>query len=722
MTLSAVFVSQAQMRSVHGVVKATDGSPLIGATIQVKGTLLGTTTDAQGQFALTTDTSYFLIVTYSGYVSDTLQVKTPESMQIVLAESTEELSEVIVKASGTFMDNLDAKHVEVITQAELAKAACCNLSESFETNASVDVSFTDAVTGAKVIQVLGLDGSYVQINRENMPNVRGLAVRYGLSYVPGTWIQSIDVGKGAGTVVNGFESMSGQINVELKKPSTSEKVYLNTYVNSFGRFELNANHARRMNDRWSAALFFHSNYFNRTIDQNDDGFMDLPRSKQVNVLNRFAYQSEKVVSQINWNFMRDEKAGGQVGFGFGDDFRTSPAYGFVNNTTRLELFGKTGLLFPHKPYKGWGFLYSATFLDIDGGFGRNNYQGNETTFYGNMIYQNILGNTSHQYKTGTSILVDRFDEVYAVSVFARNEIVPGFFFEYSYLPSDKLTLLVGARVDEHNLYGTYFTPRLHGKFELTESTALRAAIGKGYRTPNAIMENISAFVSSRQLLIEENPTPEISWNMGASLVSSVGIADRDLNIVVDYFYTTFINQMIFDLDQEASAIHLYNLDGTSFAHSMQVEVSHDFSESLELKSAFKYYDIKTTINDELQDAPYNARHRFFVNGSYATKYDRWKADLTIHWYGSKRLPDTSSLPSEHKRASFSPSYFHVNTQISRGYRWGNVYIGSENLLGFTQNNPIIDPENPFGDVFDASIVWGPVTGRMIYAGIKWRKN
>ena len=706
---------------VRGMVVDQNHQPLVGATVQELGIQNGVATGANGEFSFTLNfRESKMIVSFSGFISDTLNADLSGMMHIMLNENASELDEVVVQASSTFMDNLESKHVEVITEAELNKAACCNLSESFETNASVDVSFTDAISGAKTIQMLGLDGRYVQINRENIPNVRGLSGRYGLSYIPGTWIQSIDVGKGAGTIVNGYESMTGQINVELKKPESSEKLYLNSYINSFGRFEVNANHARSLNDKWSSGLLFHANHFNNEIDQNNDGFMDLPKSRQINVMNRYKYQGDKVVSQIGWTLMRDEKAGGQLGFDFGDDFRSSNQYGFANNTTRFEVFGKTGLLFPHKPYKGWGFIYSGSFLDIDGGFGRDNYEGQETTLYGNIIFQNIIGSSFHQYKTGISILYDDFDEIYADSAFSRREIVPGLYYEYTFSPGDKFALLLGARTDFHNLYGTIFTPRLHSRYQLSDRTTIRAAVGRGYRVPNAIVENSNVLVSSRRLIIEEAPEPEVSWNIGGSFVTAIDVADRDLNLVVDYFYTTFENQLIYDIDANSSELRVYNLRGDSYAHSLQLEGSYQFSDRFSAKGAYKFYDVRATINDELREVPFNARDRFFINGSYATKYDKWEGDLTIHWYGIKRLPDTSDKPDAFQRADFSESYFHINAQVSRGFRWGNVYLGSENLLGFTQDNPIIDAESPFEDNFDASIVWGPIAGRMIYAGFRYK--
>lgn len=710
-----------QAQTVRGKIETVHHEALIGATVLEAGTQNGTITDAEGMFELKLSTrEALLIVSYSGFVTDTVKADLSKASHIQLKENTEELDEVVVQASSTFMDDLQSMHVEVITEAELTKAACCNLSESFETNASVDVSFTDAVSGAKTIRMLGLDGSYVQINRENIPNVRGLSGRYGLSYVPGTWVQSIDVGKGAGTVVNGFESMTGQINVELKKPENSEKLYLNGYVNSFGRFEVNANHARDINDQWSTAILLHSNYLNSEIDQNDDGFLDLPKSRQVNVMNRYKFQGEKMVSQIGFTLMRDEKAGGQLGFDFGDDFRTSTQYGFKNETTRAEVFGKTGLLFHSKPYKGWGFIYSASYLDIDAGFGRDNYQGTEKTLYGNIIFQNIIGNSFHSYKTGASILYDDFDEVYADSAFSRQEVVPGLYYEYTYSPGEKFTLLAGARTDFHNLYGTYFTPRLHSRFKFSESTTLRAAIGRGYRTPNAIVENSNVLVSSRRLIIEEAPEPEVSWNMGGSLTTALNIGEKQLHLIADFFYTRFENQLIYDLDRSSSELRVYNLRGDSYAHSFQLEGSYQFSERLSAKAAYKFYNVRATINGEVRDVPFNSRDRFFLNATYATRFDKWKADATLNWFGSKRLPNTLDKPAEFQRGLSTPDFFLLNAQVSRGFRWGSIYLGSENLLGFTQDNPIIDAENPFSDNFDASIVWAPIAGRMVYAGFRYK--
>ena len=439
------------------VVDETD-EPLIGATVFEAGTTNGTTSTASGNFSLTVpNTRSSIVISFVGYENDTLAVSST-FVKVKLMPSQEFLDEVVVKAETSFYDELDPIQNQVILESELLKAACCNLSESFETNASVDVSFSDAVSGSKQIRMLGLDGKYVQINRENIPHIRGLTSRYGLGYVPGTWIQSIDVGKGAGSVVNGFESMSGQINLELKKPEHSETVYLNGYGNAFGRAELNFNTAFDLNEKWSSALLLHTDYFDNEIDRNDDGFLDLPKSRQINLINRYKFQGEKLVSQIGVNFLADQKAGGQAGFEFGDHASTSTQYGFSNITRKVEIFGKTGLLFPKRPYKGWGFIYSGSIQDIEAHFGRNGYEGEQQTLYGNVIHQNIIGNSFHQYKTGVSILYDRYQEVYADSAFSRTEQVPGAYFEYSWLPNDNITLVAGARGDFHTYTETISLP------------------------------------------------------------------------------------------------------------------------------------------------------------------------------------------------------------------------------------------------------------------------
>ncbi|MFY0686606.1 MAG: carboxypeptidase-like regulatory domain-containing protein [Cyclobacteriaceae bacterium] len=708
-------------QQISGMVIDETNTPLIGATLQIANSSVGVISDINGAFQLAAKPGDLILVSFVGYKADTIEIKSMDPIQIAMQPAEGELEAVVIKSETTFIDNLEPITNEIILESELLKAACCNLSESFETNASVDVSFTDAVSGARTIKMLGLDGRYVQIIRENIPHVRGLNSRYGISFVPGTWMQSIDVGKGAGSVVNGFESMVGQINLEFKKPEISERLYLNAYVNSFGRSELNVNVAAQLNDRWSTAMLTHANYLPTSIDRNSDGFLDLPQSRQINLLNRYKYQGDRINSQIGINFMLDEKAGGQAGFGFGDDFRSSPLYGFVNNTMRAELFGKLGILYPKKPYQGWGFIYSISMIQMDGGFGRNPYKAEEKSVYLNAIHQNIIGSSFHQYKTGGNLQVNLFDEQYQTFNTDRNEVVPGGFFEYSYLPSDQLSLVIGNRIDIHNLYGLYWVPRIHLRYELLTGTTLRYSIGKGYRTPYALMDNLQILNSARQISFTEELLPEISWNTGVSLNSNMNLGGLPTNLAVDYFYTGFTNQLVADMDSDHNQVVFSNLNGDSYSHSFQTQLSASPFAGIDFKTAYKYYDVRQTIGGELRHLPFLAQHRFFANAAYATKYEKWKADITWQWRGKSRLPNMLDYDGPAREfQNQSPAYSLINMQISRGFRKGSVYLGAENLLDFRQQDPIVDVDNPFGEYFDASMVWGPVAGRVIYAGFRYK--
>ena len=597
--------------SIKGKVQSASKEPLVGASIKVLDKNQGAITNLDGQFELeNVQKSDRLIVSYLGYEADTLTPVFGQTMLITLQESGEALEGVTVRArSESVVDEAPFLNI-LITENELQKAACCNLSESFETNASVDVSYADAVTGTKMIQMMGLDGRYVLISREGIPNIRGLNSRLGLTYVPGTWIQSIDVGKGAGTVINGYESMTGQINVDLFKPESMDTWYLNGYLNSFGRVEINANHQIPISERWSSGVLFHASQMSSEIDGNDDGFMDLPKTRQLNFLNRYKYEGDRLMAQIGVNLFMSDNAGGQKGFDFNSDLATSNVYGYEMDTRKAEVFGKLGMIYPDKPTQSWGFQYSLSYQDFNGGAGRRIYQGIEKTAYGNFIYQNILGSSFHQYKTGVSFLYDDFEETFDSNspsgldtAMYRTEKVPGLFFEYNFIPNEKITVVAGARTDFHNLFGTYFTPRVHARWEVIPNWTVRGSVGKGYRTPNALMENSSVWISSRELVFNAELRPEESWNTGVSLAGNFTIADRPLSVVTDYFHTNFINQLVYDRDVSSEKLVINNLHKGSYANSFQIEASYPISEKLDAKAAYKHYEMMMTTNGKLQQMP-----------------------------------------------------------------------------------------------------------------------
>ena len=721
----------AQSEIVRGMVieKKADGKtePLIGATLRWENAKNGTSTDVKGEFSLSkSPQNHELIVSSVGYKTDTLMVHSLDFVTIFLKLQNADLQEVVVKSEATTMDRMNPIHTEIITTKALAKAACCNLSESFETNASVSVSYSDAVTGSKQIQLLGLSGNYVQTNVENIPAIRGLNTTFGLNYLPGTWLASIDVGKGAGSVVNGYESMTGAINVELAKPDVSEKLYLNFYGNNQGRGEINLNSAHKINKKWSVGFLTHASTLQTKLDQNNDGFLDLPLYTQLNGINRWKYQSDKMMASFGIKALYEDRTGGQVNFNPDTKGTYTGFYGFGSKTQRYEFFSKTAKLYQSKPYEGLGLIINGLYHDNVSFFGFKNYAGTEKSLYANLIYQNIFGNTNHQYKAGLSYLLDDYNEKYIDSTFKRTELVPGAFVEYTETIPDKLVFVVGGRVDFHNLYGTRFTPRVHLKYDFNTDTHLRLSAGKGWRMPNAIAENFGMLVNSRQLSVNEVIRPEESWNFGLSLSKDFFLFGQKGTLVLDAYRTDFQNQLIVDMEN-SDLVRFYNLKGNSFSNSFQAEVNYSPLKRMDVKLAYRVFDVQNDVKTptgELTLLPkqFVNRDRFLLNLAYATKFDKLKFDFTWQWNGSRRIPNFSEghVHSATSPAVFAPAFSNINAQITKAFYKFDVYIGGENLNNFTQKDPILGAKDPFGKNFDASMVWGPVIGRMIYAGLRFK--
>ncbi len=732
---SSVARTEALVRGSVGEITNGRRVPLVGATLVWAGTSVGTVTDSVGRFQLrTVPTTNRLLVSYVGYQPDTLTVPNSTADLTVTLRSDgptagRTLQEVTVSGAPGQIDRLNPIQTELITQRTLAKAACCNLSESFETNASVSVSYSDAVTGAKQIQFLGLGGQYVQTNVENIPTVRGLATTFGLNYIPGTWITSIDVGKGAGSVVNGYESMSGQMNVELQKPDAAppdvkQTVFLNGYANSFGRLEGNANWSRTISPNWSVGVLGHVSTLRTELDQNGDGFRDLPLYTQINAINRYKYSSERFMAQVGVKALYEDRDGGQL-----ERFGQS-RYSFGNRTKRLEFFSKTAKLFPDKPYKGLGLILNGVHHEQTANFGYRPYTGQQQTVYANLIYQSIIDNTNHTYKAGVSYLFDDYREQLGDLRTARTESVPGVFAEYTYTYPEKLTLVLGGRFDYHNLFGPQWTPRAHLKYNLGPNLALRASAGRGFRVPNLFAENFGYLVSSRVVINDASLQPEISWNYGLSLTDDFQLLGKKVQLVLDYHRTDFQNQLIVDIEHPRE-LYFYNLRGRSFANSFQAELNVQPARRFDVKMAYRLFDVRQSMGgpfgeERLLPRMMVSRDRVLLNAGYALPFDKWKVDATLQWNGPRRVPylregythtTYANMPTD-----FAPGFYTLNAQVSRAFRSGwEVYLGGENLTGFRQSNPIVAANNPFGPDFDAGArVWGPITGRMVYAGFRFK--
>ena len=716
--------------------------PLMGAEVYWNGTQIGVSTDDNGTFTLKrTESSNTLVISYIGYKTKTVKVTNSEALHIQL-EPQSALEEVVVtqKRANTMKSQWQVANLHTMSSGELLKAACCNLSESFSTNPSIDVNFSDAVTGNKQIKMLGLTSPYILMAEENIPAMRGASQAYGLSFVPGTWIESIQITKGAGSVINGYESISGQINYEIEKPINARPFFLNLYTSEDSRYELNAHTKVKLSDKWATSLLAHGNVRQRKSDHNHDGFIDNPIGNQINLLNRWQYSNAEKgwVSFVNLNYMKDERQAGQIDYNPLTDKGTTNAWGSEVNSERFTLSNKTGYVFPDTPYKSIGLQNSFQSHRQDSYFGLNSYDIHQKSWYGNLIYNSIISNTQHKFATGLSGTYDDYNEQLTTSAlagdFSRIDRSVGAFFEYTYDNSSNFSFVAGIRADSHNNLGNFITPRFHLRYNPWKQATFRLSAGRGKRAANVIAENQQLLASSRQLHIIGGDggklyglNPEIAWNYGASFLQAFKIWGKNAELSVDFYRTHFDNQVVVDLDHSPQQALFYNLDGKSFANSLQAEVSITPAKGLDFKAAYKYYDVQTQFTKGQLEKTLTPKHRWFANVAYETadtqenNHSQWKFDVTFNWLGEQRLPTTATNPLAYRLSDYAPSFATLNAQITRVFsKTFEVYVGGENITNYKQANGILAADAPFGAYFDSTMQYAPAFGQMYYAGMRFK--
>ena len=699
-----------------------DLKPLPGAHIYCTKDKEGTVTDLNGAFLIHTHDAFPhpLIASFVGYNPDTILVKKVKPVQFILVPETLNEVELIDRQKSSAKSLLKVENIEWISGAELQKAACCNLSESFETNPSVDVSFTDAITGAKQVQMLGLDGVYSQILFENMPLLRGLSASYGLSYIPGSWIESIQVAKGTGSVVNVFESLSGQINVELFKPNTADKLFWNAYINGAGLVENNVIFSSPVQNNWKTAVLGHYAFQGRSIDQNNDGFVDGPELNRFTVLNRWEYSGfENRHIAFGIRYLSENKFAGQTRALSSNAAHFAAPYEVNMGTDQAEFHSKTGFIFD-KPGTSLGILTSLRYHNQETTFGNSHYSGMQHSMYLNAIYQSNLGCQSKVYKLGMSYYGDNYLEKLNDLIFSRYDQTIGAFGELKYGFSPKFSSVLGMRADYSKLWGMWYSPRLHMRYNPLENMVLRASAGKANRQANVIAENISYFFSSRSLeMIDyEDLTVEQAWNYGFNFTYNFHLLNKETTLNIDFYQTDFENQVVVDVEQ-GDLVRFYNLEGESYSTSLQIDASIEPVDGLEFKFAQKWNETKTTYKDELETtfAPYVAKYRSLAQASYSTWQNKWSIDVTLQNIGPSRVPAKGDIA-----AYWSPNFNLVSGQVTRRFKKIDWYLGVENALNYMQDNPIRSVDSPFSEHFDASMIWGPVMGRRIYTGIRAKFN
>ena len=658
----------------------------------------------------------------------------------------EELKEVKIVARKAGTSRLaGAVNGIAVNKDELFKAACCNLGESFTTNPSVDVAYNDATTGARQIKLLGLSGTYVQMLTENLPNFRGAAIPYALGYVPGPWMKGIQVSKGSASVKNGYESITGQINVDCLQPEDEQQVEVNLFGDTKSRIEANADANVHLSEKWATEILLHHENILKNHDDNGDGFFNMPGREQYNVQNRWVYKGEKYIFHGGLGALKEIRTSGQDEDHLNSHASASSSdsqnlFRIKLHTNRYEGYMKHAFILNREHGTNIALMSSASMHQLDAQYGNKFYYLNEKNLYGSLMFETNF-TQQHNLSVGLSMNHDYLGQRTNVNVIPyasidgnhpyilpemqrlnEKETTPGAYAQYTYTLGSKLTAMAGVRLDHSSIYGNFFTPRFHLKYSPVDAVSIRLSAGKGYRTVFGLAEYNYLLASGRELQLSgDGLKQEEAWNYGVSTAFYIPLFSKTLKLNAEYYYTDFKNQTVVDYDYHSGYILIDNLQGKSYSHTFQIDASYPLLKGLEVTAAYRLNDVKCSygIENELKEKPLTSKFKALFTASYKTPLALWQFDATVQLNGGGRNPEPYQL------ADGTPSWssrFHsfeqVSAQITRWFRHWSIYVGGENLTGFKQKTPIYGAAQPWGKDFEPTLIWGPVEGRMFYAGVR----
>lgn len=656
------------------------------------------------------------------------------------------------RQDGNYLSKRTPIRTEVISSAGLHKMACCTLAESFENSASVTVGYSDAVTGARQIRLLGLSGVYTQMLDENRPVMRGLSAPFGLSYVPGQWLESIQIAKGAASVINGVESVTGQINMEYRKPTDEKPLFLNASVMSDTKLDFNIASSLQLGQKWSTVILGHVSGNVRNFDHNHDGFMDDPIMLQFNLANRWLYLADNGVQvRFGVKALHDTRKGGQEGYDhdtyqeWEDGYADDPWGSDIVNKS-LGGYLKVGIPLSEDNSQNIAFVADYSYTDMDSWFGQSTWLGSQHSVFGNLMYQNEI-NESHRFTVGLGGTFDRYDEY--INRYVRSETMApayvndritglataGVFGEYTFTAGEKFTSIVGLRGDWYKGDGFKFSPRVTLKYSPVDKIAIRLNGGRGLIYANPLIDNIGVFSTGKLFSGNfEEHTLEDAWTFGGNLTYYLPFgASSNTYISFDYFRTAFSQQMIVDYEHLNNTISFYNLDGRrSYTDNFQVDFNVEPVERFTVTATFRYTDARVTLEGQgLVEKPMTSRYKGVLNMQYATNLNKWIFDFTASVNGPCRVYDfmRDLKDADGNRLyvnGYTPVYPLLYLQVTRRFKGVDVYIGGENLTNFRQKNVILGSRDSSTGLvsahqpsFDASAVWGPIMGARFYAGVRF---
>ena len=619
---------------------------------------------------------------------------------------------------------------EILTENEFKKAACCTLSESFETTNTLEVSNADGVSGIRQIEMLGLAGKYVQMSQSNMPSVRGLSVLTGLSHIPGPMVSAVHLSKGTGSITEGFEGLTGGINYALKQEPTEPKLFLNAYLNNQWRGEVNLISKQRINHRTFNHSFLHYGGQWKTMDFGGDGFTDMPISNRAFIGNQISRYNDKNEWILGFTHVNDERRGGDLHY-FMHKEPENNVFHFNMKEQKTDVWGKFGVFLNKEATRSIGqilHLNRQQTHSMLNNLRNRHYEGKQFSLFYSAIYATPEKKPIST-RSGISIMIDKVNETLSdsgIMLFnpSRNEQNFGTFSEWVF-KSGESSLVLGLRSDYNNLFGWLITPRIHAKWEIDEKgKMLHFQMGRGVRTPWVLAEHLPLFISNRNIQIMDfrnngayGQRREDAINTGISLTLPFRMFGYPAKFITDAFHTRFLHLIGADRDQRPDLIVIGKIDQSRY-NAIQTDLQLQPHRRVELRLSYRFIENLLWLGGSMRQQPLLSKHRF-VGVLSVKNRKKWYMDAIVQWNSPKRLPETISLPEKEQMPVWSPAYAIVNLQIRKdfGKKW-EWYAGGENLLNVVQRNPVLSASNPNQPWFDAAYAWGPVNGVNMYTGFR----
>ena len=717
-----------------------DGTQFVlsSARVQWLGSEIGTLTDNDGLFYIDKNVdSDKLIISFTGFDKDTVLVTDRNDVFIHTLKSIKNLKEVVVSDDlpSVLVDASKIQKTTTITSVGLRGAACCSLSDAFETNPDVNSIAVDPVSGAKKIELLGLHGKYTQLMIELVPFYRGLNIPLGLNFIPGSWLESVSISKGAADVTSGYESTTGQINVELLKPQNPDHKIINFFADNNGRYELDGGTSFQFSENLSSIILLHTGQISNFTDNNNDGFSDRPIQENYNIMNKWFYQKNDFAAQIGFRIVHDQR---DAKLDLPDN---SNYYSSFFGNDRLEIFAKSGYIFGDNS----SIAFKANFVDQSNQANMNfqkeafrrDLNSTQKSFFSNLIYKTGLftneSNPDHELALGLGLVSDLIIEDYSVTNvsgienFRVNELIPGVFAEYRNRVSDKLSFALGFRTDFSQDHGVLWTPRIHGKYDFSDLTSLRISAGKGYRTPVMVTEGFS-FLSILEGINFIRPLTEEhfeeSYNYGFTFDHGFNFLGRELSFSTAIYRTDFVKRLIYDFDNVAGNAVYISSDANN-SNSIAFDMHYEIIDDLGINLAWRYDDVKYRIREDgstnsesfLVQQPLYSPSKFYISTDYKIDAIDLSISLTGTLYGDgiiENQVDFNTMTNDPRRFD---SYFFLIGQVTKSWNNLDFYVGAENITNSTIDITTFNNGNI--EYFRPDRVWGPIMGRMLYAGIRY---